>query len=59
MISETLVEFRDFGWVQRLWLSAETLVDFRLGLSSETLVELETFVESETLVEFKDYGLVQ
>ena len=34
--SEALVEFRDVGWVQRLWLSTETL-------SSETLVELRDF----------------
>ena len=27
--SETLVEFRDIGWVQRLWLSSENLVEFR------------------------------
>ena len=27
--SETLVEFHDFGGVQRLWVSLETLVEFR------------------------------
>ncbi len=52
----------DFGRVQRLWLSSETLVEFRdfgrvqrLWLSLEVVVKLWLWLSSETMVEFRDY----
>ena len=43
VIFVTFVEFRDFGLVQRIWLSSEIMVEFRDWLSSETLVEFRDF----------------